>query len=242
MVPRHRDARDAGMLRGAHAPRVLIHPGTPYRAAVGGEHVHILDLPAAVANSPPELARLQLLAVELAGTRTILIVPLCKDDRLLGYIAAYRTEVRPFTDKQIALLQNFAAQAVSRSRTLDCSANCRPARATSKSRSNTRPRPATCSRSSAARPPMCSRCWTKWSKRPSGFAAPIPETSQYARARSTALWRVRTVQRSPSFGKSCASEELSPVATPSPGGWRLKAGSCMSRTSPPTRTSRCPRL
>jgi adenylate cyclase len=77
-----------------------------------GEHVHILDLPAAAADSPPELARLQLQAAELAGTRTLLIVPLCKDGRLLGYIAGYRTEVRPFTDKQIALLESFAAQAV----------------------------------------------------------------------------------------------------------------------------------
>src|SRR6516165_1328499 len=42
-----------------------------------------------------------------------------------------------------------------------CSANCRPARAISKNRSNTRPRPATCSTSSAARPPMCNRCWTQ---------------------------------------------------------------------------------
>src|SRR5262249_49637738 len=77
-----------------------------------GKHVHIPDLPAAAANSPPELARLQLQAAELAGTRTILMMPLCKDGRLLGYIAGYRTEVRPFSDKQIALLQNFAAQAV----------------------------------------------------------------------------------------------------------------------------------
>jgi signal transduction histidine kinase/putative methionine-R-sulfoxide reductase with GAF domain len=51
-------------------------------------------------------------AVEIAGMRTLLSVPMLKDNDVVGAIAIYRTEVRPFSDKQIALVSNFASQAV----------------------------------------------------------------------------------------------------------------------------------
>ena len=79
------------------------------RMFAGERVIHIPDMAALTARPDDEIGRG---GVEVAGIRTLLFAPLRKDGALLGYITAHREIVRPFTDKQIALLENFAAQAV----------------------------------------------------------------------------------------------------------------------------------
>ena len=86
-------------------------PGASLIRLVEGEPlVHIADITAEGAHRSGVAVRRML--ADRAGARTVLWVPMRKDGALLGFFTIYRTEVRPFTDKQIALLENFAAQAV----------------------------------------------------------------------------------------------------------------------------------
>ena len=91
----------------------LFRPGTEVpsvRAAKTGQPVQVADLrvdPAYLEGDP-----LAVSGVEEAGMRTTVAVPMLKENRAVGVIVIYRKEVRAFTDKQIELLSNFAAQAV----------------------------------------------------------------------------------------------------------------------------------
>ena len=87
------------------------HPGLPLSRVAGTKAVvHVTNLAMEAASHAGDARFVAL--VETAGARTVLGVPMLKDDGLVGAIIIYRQEVRPFSDKQIELVQNFAAQAV----------------------------------------------------------------------------------------------------------------------------------
>jgi class 3 adenylate cyclase len=94
---------------GSVGPFRSARPSPLGRVVQGEPLVHVADAREEEAYRSNPVYREQL---DVGGIRTLLEIGLRKGDALLGVIALYRLEVRPFTDKQIALLQNFAAQAV----------------------------------------------------------------------------------------------------------------------------------
>jgi GAF domain-containing protein len=101
----------ANAWREAPIASVRSHPDFPLaRLAAAKQTVQIADLEAERANAERDPRYVTLM--ESAGARTILLVPMLKDRDLIGAIVVYRREVKPFGDKQISLMQNFAAQAV----------------------------------------------------------------------------------------------------------------------------------
>jgi len=92
-------------------PQRPTSPETPRGRLVAGEHVvHITNLGADVLYQSGDQRRRAL--VDAAGARVVVVVSLRKDGELLGAFTLYRQEARPFSDKEIALLENFASQAV----------------------------------------------------------------------------------------------------------------------------------
>jgi len=107
----HGDSEYANWFRREPLLHLRDHPGTPLDRSLRTKaivHIHDLRLDESYRSGNPRIVAL----ADTAGARSQIVVPMLKDDQLIGALVIYRTEVRPFSEKQIELLTNFAAQAV----------------------------------------------------------------------------------------------------------------------------------
>jgi len=116
---REGDSFRIGAMHGAPPDYVELHRRQPLTRAVRGTAL----AQAAMTRKPVQIADVRKVKayggsgpmhvgpIKLANARTVFAVPMVKDDELIGVIIVYRQEVRPFTNKQIELVKNFAAQA-----------------------------------------------------------------------------------------------------------------------------------
>ena len=145
----------------------VIDRGTPLgRAIIDRQTIHVHDLQAAEAEFPGAKTR----GIAM-GLRTVLATPLLREGIAIGAIHIRRREVRPFSDRQIKLLETFADQAVIaiENARLIQEQQARNRRTQPKRWSSRRRRARYCA-SSPARRRIFSRCWTPWQQMPPDYA------------------------------------------------------------------------